>query len=111
MTGLFIGMTVIDRHRPAPRRKRPDGLERKALPLCYTSACVPARIWPPCHQTKADEETKDIYEEIILLRRTGGTRALASVNNSVGSIPASSSEMLVRDDGSIVGTIGGVDCA
>jgi len=50
----------------------------------------------------------DVYEEIILLRREGRTCALASIVNTVGSIPASSSaKMLVRDDGSIVGTIGG----
>ena len=50
----------------------------------------------------------DIYEEIILLRRAGRTCALASIINTVGSIPGSSSaKMLVRDDGSIIGTIGG----
>jgi len=50
----------------------------------------------------------DIYEEIILLRRAGRTCALASIINTIGSIPGSSSaKMLVRDDGTIVGTIGG----
>ena len=50
----------------------------------------------------------DVYEEIILLRREGRSCALASIINTVGSIPGSSSaKMLVRDDGSIVGTIGG----
>lgn len=50
----------------------------------------------------------DVYEEIILLRREGRTCALASIINTVGSIPGSASaKMLVRDDGSIVGTIGG----
>lgn len=50
----------------------------------------------------------DVYEEIILSRREGRTCALASIINTVGSIPGSSSaKMLVRDDGSIVGTIGG----
>ena len=50
----------------------------------------------------------DVYEEIILLRQQGRSCALASIINTVGSIPASSmAKMLVRDDGSIVGTIGG----
>lgn len=50
----------------------------------------------------------DVYEEIILLKREGRTCALASIINTVGSIPGSASaKMLVRDDGSIVGTIGG----
>ena len=50
----------------------------------------------------------DVYEEIILLRREGRSCALASIVNTVGSIPGSASaKMLVRDDGSIVGTIGG----
>ena len=50
----------------------------------------------------------DVYEEIILLRREGRSCALASIINTVGSIPGSSSaKMVVRDDGSIVGTIGG----
>ena len=50
----------------------------------------------------------DVYEEIILLRREGRSCALASIINTVGSIPGSSSaKMLVRDDGTIVGTIGG----
>ena len=50
----------------------------------------------------------DIYEEIIRLRHQGRSCALASIINTVGSIPGSSSaKMLVRDDGTIVGTIGG----
>ena len=50
----------------------------------------------------------DVYEEIILLRQQGRSCALASIINTVGSIPASSmAKMLVRDDGTIVGTIGG----
>jgi xanthine dehydrogenase accessory factor len=50
----------------------------------------------------------DIYEEIVHLRQAGRTCALASIINTVGSIPASAmAKMLVREDGSIVGTIGG----
>ena len=50
----------------------------------------------------------DIYEEIVKLRRDGRRGALATIVNVRGSIPSfETAKMLVRDDGSIVGTIGG----
>jgi xanthine dehydrogenase accessory factor len=50
----------------------------------------------------------DIYEEITRLRREGRRGALATIINVRGSIPSfESAKMLVRDDGSIAGTIGG----
>ena len=50
----------------------------------------------------------DIYEEIVSLRQQGRTCALASIINTTGSIPSSATaKMLVRDDGSFTGTIGG----
>ena len=50
----------------------------------------------------------DIYEEVVQLRRTGRRGALATIVNVRGSIPSfETAKMLVRDDGSIVGTIGG----
>src|SRR6267378_3314322 len=50
----------------------------------------------------------DIYEEIVELRRTGRRGALATIVSSQGSIPSfKTAKMLVRDDGSIIGTIGG----
>jgi xanthine dehydrogenase accessory factor len=50
----------------------------------------------------------DIYEEIVQLRREGRRGALATIINVRGSIPSfRTAKMLVRDDGSIVGTIGG----
>jgi xanthine dehydrogenase accessory factor len=50
----------------------------------------------------------DIYEEIVRLRREGRNCALATIVNTQGSIPSfASAKMLVRDDGSIVGTVGG----
>ena len=52
--------------------------------------------------------TMDLYEEIVALRRTGRRGALATIINVRGSIPSfNTAKMLVRDDGSIVGTIGG----
>jgi xanthine dehydrogenase accessory factor len=50
----------------------------------------------------------DIYTEICNLRRQGRRSALATIVNVRGSIPsAAAAKMLVRDDGSILGTIGG----
>jgi xanthine dehydrogenase accessory factor len=50
----------------------------------------------------------DIYEEIVQLRREGRCGAVATIVNVRGSIPSfKTAKMLVRDDGSIVGTIGG----
>ena len=50
----------------------------------------------------------DIYEEIVKLRREGRRGAVATIVNVRGSIPSfETAKMLVRDDGSILGTIGG----
>src|SRR5437773_7770978 len=50
----------------------------------------------------------DLYEEIVRLRNEGRRGALATIVNVRGSIPSfATAKMLVRDDGSIVGTIGG----
>ncbi len=50
----------------------------------------------------------DLYEELVALRRSGRRGAVATIINVRGSIPSfRTAKMLVRDDGSIVGTIGG----
>jgi len=50
----------------------------------------------------------DLYEEIVRLRKEGRRGALATIVNVRGSIPSfKTAKLLVRDDGSIVGTIGG----
>ena len=50
----------------------------------------------------------DVYAEIVKLREAGRRGALATIVGVRGSIPAfETAKMLVRDDGSIVGTIGG----
>lgn len=50
----------------------------------------------------------DIFEEILRMRRAGRRGALATIVHTNGSIPSyESSRMLVRDDGTIAGTIGG----
>ncbi|MEO5936411.1 MAG: XdhC/CoxI family protein [Terriglobales bacterium] len=50
----------------------------------------------------------DIYEEIVKLRQEGRRGALATIINVRGSIPSfETAKMLIRDDGTIAGTIGG----
>jgi xanthine dehydrogenase accessory factor len=50
----------------------------------------------------------DLFEEIVKLRHEGRRAALATIVHTNGSIPSfESSRMLVREDGSIAGTIGG----
>ena len=50
----------------------------------------------------------DLFEEIVRMRKAGLRGALATIVHTNGSIPSyESSRMLVREDGSIVGTIGG----
>ena len=50
----------------------------------------------------------DLFEEIVKMRRGGQRGALATIVHTNGSIPSyESSRMLVREDGSMAGTIGG----
>jgi len=50
----------------------------------------------------------DIYEEIVRLRRLGQKAAIATIVQVRGSIPSyESAKLLVREDGSMIGTIGG----
>src|SRR6202042_1952665 len=50
----------------------------------------------------------DIYEEVVRLRKAGQKCALATIVHVNGSIPSyESAKLLVREDGSRVGTVGG----
>ena len=50
----------------------------------------------------------DLFEEIVRMRRAGQRGALATIVHTNGSIPSyESSRMLVREDGSSQGTVGG----
>jgi xanthine dehydrogenase accessory factor len=50
----------------------------------------------------------DVYEELVRLRRLGQKCALATIVDKRGSIPSyESAKLLVREDGSMIGTIGG----
>src|SRR5262249_21248578 len=61
-----------------------------------------------CNSVTIGAFRMDIYEQIVQLRREGRRAALATIVNVRGSIPSfETAKMLVRDDGSIVGTIGG----
>src|SRR5918911_1727685 len=50
----------------------------------------------------------DIYEELVRLRKSGQKCAIATIVQVRGSIPSfESAKLLVREDGSMTGTIGG----
>ena len=50
----------------------------------------------------------DVYEELVELRRAGEKCAIATIVEVAGSIPSfQSAKMLIRQDGTMVGTIGG----
>ncbi len=50
----------------------------------------------------------DIFEEIARLRKEGRKAALATIISVQGSVPSyETSKLLIRDDGSILGTVGG----
>ena len=50
----------------------------------------------------------DVYEELVHLRRSGQKAAMATIVEVAGSIPSfQSAKLLVREDGTMVGTIGG----
>jgi xanthine dehydrogenase accessory factor len=50
----------------------------------------------------------DVYEELVRLRRLGQKCAIATIVQVQGSIPSyESAKLLVREDGSMAGTIGG----
>lgn len=54
------------------------------------------------------DDTRAVYEAILAAQDTGETAALATVTAVIGSVPRhAGSKMLVRADGSFVGTVGG----
>ena len=65
-------------------------------------------LWDKAHKLRLELRGMDLYEEIVKLRREGRRGAMATIVNVRGSIPSfKTAKMLVRDDGSIMGTIGG----
>jgi xanthine dehydrogenase accessory factor len=58
--------------------------------------------------TESNNQSVDIYEEIVQLRHAGRRGAVATIVNVRGSVPSfETAKMLIRDDGSIFGTVGG----
>jgi xanthine dehydrogenase accessory factor len=69
---------------------------------------MPQKIDMPDGAKYARQIGMDLFEEIVRMRRAGERGALATIVHTNGSIPSyESSRMLVREDGSIAGTIGG----
>ena len=57
---------------------------------------------------RPNNQSVDIYEEIVHLRQSGRRGAVATIVNVRGSVPSfETAKMLIRDDGSIFGTVGG----
>lgn len=65
--------------------------------------------WEARRTLKADgQHSMDLFEEIVRMRRAGERGALATIVHTNGSIPSyETSRMLVREDGSMAGTVGG----
>ncbi|MCF8480381.1 MAG: XdhC/CoxI family protein [Rhodospirillum sp.] len=63
----------------------------------------------PTHEPSAKGTSlMDVFKELIKEQEEGRPCALATIVNAQGSIPASNTaKMLVREDGSIAGTVGG----
>jgi xanthine dehydrogenase accessory factor len=84
-------------------RKPPGTLQRK-----FTAASPRLTADDARRNLNCSGISMDLFEEIVRMRREGRRGALATIVHTNGSIPSyESSRMLVRDDGSIAGTVGG----
>src|SRR5271170_4694273 len=84
------------------------GFTFSRISRCDSGALVIGRLTAHCAAKYAQQKGMDIFEEIVRMRRAGERGALATIVHTNGSIPSyESSRMLVREDGSIAGTIGG----
>jgi xanthine dehydrogenase accessory factor len=84
-------------HSPNPKLSQGSEVTAQAFLLKIDFPCLPK-----------NNQVVDIYEEIVKLRQEGRRGAVATIVNVRGSIPSfETAKMLVRDDGSIAGTIGG----
>ena len=67
-----------------------------------------AAAQPRCAAPRYNRHRMDIYEELVRLRNLGQKCALATIVQVRGSIPSyETAKLLVREDGSMMGTIGG----
>ena len=81
------------------------GLVHSAIPLYILPHLNPAGKGPT---TRYNCTEMDVYEELLRLRKLGQKCAIATIVQVRGSIPSyESAKLLVREDGSMIGTIGG----
>src|SRR5262249_18238781 len=119
-TPVFTGpVRAIEHGLAGTRRPRESRLPSGPVPArtCTGGAAtIPQRTgwqaWRPllivqsCHAIIAS--VMDVYEELVRLRNLGQKCALATIVEVRGSIPSyESAKILVREDGSMIGTIGG----
>src|SRR5271169_511189 len=96
MRTAFIATSLLLRERAQP--------ELETYECSTTSPVLTSRA----RISIMDRAIMGIYEQIVELRHQGRRGAVATINNVRGSIPSfQTAKMLVRDDGSIAGTIGG----
>lgn len=77
-------------------------------PLRMILIALLAHCSPSSHAPVATIGGMDLFDEIVRLRRAGQKCALATIVQVNGSIPSyESAKLLVREDGSMIGTIGG----
>ncbi len=61
-----------------------------------------------CYTDPMDNGEQDVFEEVVNLRRQGRKAAIATIVRIRGSVPSfQTAKMLVREDGSTVGSVGG----
>src|SRR5215210_545597 len=88
------------------------GSQRIAANPPGAGACDRRRARPvaphPLDQPRYNCMVMDVFEELVRLRNLGQKCALATIVEVRGSIPSyESAKLLVREDGSMAGTIGG----
>src|SRR5579864_7966108 len=111
----FLPADALMGPRPSPtfshtRRLRAtfDRNELMRRKICENQAGEPVDTRERAPYPTFRRFSMDLFEEVVKLRRAGKRGALATIVHTNGSIPSyESSRMLVREDGSIAGTIGG----
>ena len=89
------------------KARRPRVLPAMWLALAglFTGSDTPFLTWS---EPLPQNVVMDVYEEIVRLRREGRSGAVATIVRRIGSTPRKDhAKMLVRQDGSFVGTVGG----
>ncbi len=83
-------------------------LDEVDFPLPFSSAADQLDEGVALHAARYNRFVMDVFEELVRLRAAGRKCALATIVGVRGSIPSyETAKLLVRDDGTIAGTIGG----